>query len=53
MSAAINLLVFATLFLTGMAQSGSLPARPAYLGAAATAAVALVLAFLRYRKQKG
>jgi hypothetical protein len=49
----INLLVMATLFFTGMAQSGTLPPRVGYGVAGCTAAIAVVLAVVRYRQRKG
>jgi hypothetical protein len=47
-NAAINLLVLATLLLTGLVQAGTVGKRTGYAAAGATAAIALVLAIVRY-----
>jgi hypothetical protein len=52
-NAAINVLVLATLLLTGFVQAGTIGKRPGYAAAGATAAVALVLAIIRYRRRSG
>jgi hypothetical protein len=50
---AINVLVLATLLLTGLVQAGTIGKRPGYAAAGATAAIALVLAIVRYRRRTG
>jgi hypothetical protein len=51
MNAAINALVLATLLLTGLVQAGTIGKRPGYAVAGATAAVAMALAIVRYRRR--
>jgi hypothetical protein len=52
MGALINFLVLMTLFFAGMAQSGSMNKQLAYSIAGGAAAVALVLAAIRYKQRK-
>jgi hypothetical protein len=52
MNGLINFLVLMTLFFSGMAQSGSMPKRTAFLAAGGCAAVALVLAAVRFAQRK-
>ena len=48
----INFLVMMTLLFAGLAQSGSMNTRLAYSIAGGTAAVAFVLAAVRYKQRK-
>jgi hypothetical protein len=47
-NATINLLVLATLLLTGLVQAGTIGKKTGYAAAGATAAIALALAIVRY-----
>jgi hypothetical protein len=48
----INFLVLLVLLFAGLAQTGSLPTRPAYAIAIGLAVVTFALAIVRYRRSK-
>jgi hypothetical protein len=52
MGTLINFLVLMVLLLAGLAQTESLPRRPAYGLAAALAVVTFALAIVRYRRSR-